>query len=460
VGEVIIIGGGIAGLSCAEEILRRDPGTSLLLLEAENRLGGNIRTSREEGFTLEWGVNGFLDGVVETLDLVDRIGLGDELLPARDAAGRRFIFRGGRLREIPLHPLRFFASDLLTLRGRLRILGEPFARAAREEDQSVFQFASRRIGREAAEILVDAMVSGVYAGDARRLSLEATFPKMAAMEREHGSLVRALIARRRETRRRGGARGGPSGPAGTLTSFRSGMEILIDTLRERVGSQRIRLHAPVGAVERRGTAFRVTVGAAGETLEAERVIVASPARVAEAFLRPLDSHLADRLAEVTYAGLAVVAVAYRTDELRRKPEGFGFLAPRGQGLRILGCLWDSSVFENRAPEGWTLLRAMVGGAHDPGAVDLSDETLVATARRDLETSMGIDVAPRLIRVFRHPLGIPQYSIGHPALLRGIDACLVRHPGLFLVGNSYRGIAVNNCVKEAAELGQRWGNTSG
>ncbi len=450
-----MIGGGIAGLACADEILRRDPEGSLLLVEAQERLGGNIRTSREEGFTLEWGVNGFLDSVAETLELVERIGLAEDLLPAGDSAGKRFIYRGGRLREIPLHPLRFFGSDLLSLGGRLRILGEPFASARSGEDESVFSFAARRIGREAAEILVDSMVSGVYAGNARQLSLMATFPKMAEMEREHGSLVRALFARRREARRKDRRGGGPAGPAGTLTSFRRGMQVLTETLGKRIGPSRIRLGAPVSEVARRGSGYRIAFDGPDGAVEAERLVVAVPARAAAQFLQGMDPGLCEPLREIGYAGLAVVALGYKSNELPLEPRGFGFLTPRGQGLRILGCLWDSSVFGDRAPAGRTLLRAMIGGAHDPDAAGLDDGALIEIVLRDIRASMKIEASPRLVRVFRHPLGIPQYTIGHPARLRAIDAAVERHPGLALVGNSYRGIAVNSCVKEAAELGARW-----
>lgn len=454
-GDVVVIGAGIAGLSCADEILRRDPLGSLLVIEAQDRIGGNIRTSREEGFTFEWGVNGFLDSVPETLELVDRIGLTGELLPAGDSAGKRYIYREGRLREIPLHPLRFFGSGLLSLGGRLRILGEPFAAAGKEEDESVFSFAARRIGREAAEILVDSMVSGVYGGNARRLSLAATFPKMAEMEQEHGGLVRALMARRREARKHKRSGGGPAGPAGTLTSFRGGMEILTRSLGERLGRTRLRLGAPVREVVRRGAGYRITCDGQSGSIETERLVVAVPARAAAECLRALDPAIGEPLREIETASIAVVALGYRTADLAEEPRGFGFLAPRGQGLRILGCLWDSSVFAERAPAGWTLLRVMIGGAHDPEAVSLDGDALLAIALRDLRVSMKIEAEPSVVRVFRHPLGIPQYTIGHPARLRVIDARVAENPGLALVGNSYRGIAVNSCVKEAAELGDRW-----
>ncbi len=448
-----VIGGGIAGLSCASEILWVRPDASLIVLESEGRLGGNIRTTREDGFTVEWGVNGFLDSVPETLELIDRIGLRDAVTPAGDAAGKRFIFRAGRLREVPLKPPAFLASNLLTVRGRLRVLGEPFARGRPDGDETVFAFASRRIGREAAEILVDSMVSGVYAGDSRTLSLESTFPKMAEMEREHGSLVRALIARRQRARRAARA-GGPAGPAGVLTSFRDGMESLIDRLAERIGPERIRLDRPVLSVTRSGDAYEVGTGA--DRIEARRLIVAAPSRAAARFLRPLDGGLATDLEGIAYAGLAVVALAYRTDDMPSEPpDGFGFLAPRGQGLRVLGCLWDSSIFSYRAPTGWVLMRAMIGGAQDPEAVRLQDADLLAIVREDLKRSMGIEAAPRRIWIFRHHLGIPQYAVGHGRRLERISESLERSPGLHLTGNSYRGVAINSCVKEAKELANRW-----
>jgi oxygen-dependent protoporphyrinogen oxidase len=451
--DCIVIGGGIAGLSCAVEILRVAPGTSLILLESERRLGGNIRTTREDGFTIEWGVNGFLDNVPETLALIERIGLRDAVAPAGDAAGRRFIFRSGRLHEIPLKPPAFLASPLLSVRGRLRVLGEPFARRRPDGDETVFAFASRRIGREAAKILVDSMVSGVYAGDSRVLSLESTFPRMAEMEREHGSLVRALIARRR-TARHAARAGGPAGPAGVLTSLRDGMESWIDRLAERIGPGRIRMENPVLAVAREGGGF--VVRTAAERFDARRLIVATPARGAAVFLRPLDAALAAELEGIAYAGLAVVGLAYRVEDLAGgAPEGFGFLAPRGEGLRILGCLWDSSIFAQRAPSGWVLLRAMIGGAQDPEAVRLDDASLIEIVRGDLRSSMGILEPPRAHWIFRHPLGIPQYTVGHGQRLQRISRSLGGLAGLHLTGNSYRGVAINNCVKEATELAERW-----
>lgn len=454
--RVIVIGGGIAGLATAHALLARRPGLDLVLLEADDRLGGNIRTSVEEGFTLEWGVNGFLNNVPETLELVEEIGMTPDLLPSNQAAARRFLFRGGRNWEIPLKPPAFFRSGLLSRGGRLRILGEPFARKRPAGDETVFAFAARRIGPEAARVLVDAMVSGVYAGDSRVLSLKSTFPRMEEMERTYGSLVKALIARQREAKRAGvQASGGPAGPAGALTSFRPGMESLVTRLGERIGPQRIRLSTPVTAIERGSREVPYLVRTASAEFPCDHLVIAAPARHAARFLSPLDAQLARELEGISYAGLAVVALAWDETDLDAAPDGFGFLVPRGEGLRILGCLWDSSVFPCRAPEGRVLVRAMIGGAQDGEAVGLSDAELLAITRRDLEISMGIRATPRLVRIYRHPLGIPQYLVGHGDRLARIEERLSALPGVALAGNSYRGVAVNNCAKEAKELGNRW-----
>lgn len=449
-GETIVVGAGIAGLAAAHRLVEAGD-RSVLVLEAADRLGGNIRTTRADGFTIEWGVNGFLDSVPETLALAGALGL--TVVRANASASVRYLYRGGRLRPVPMKPQRFLGSDLLSLRGRLRVLGEPLVRAGADGDETIFDFAERRIGREAAEILVSAMVSGVYAGDARRLSLASTFPKMAEMEREHGSLTRAMIAKARARRRNGqprGAGGGPAGPSGTLSSFEDGMETLIEKLAARVGRDRIRTCTPVDRVEPLGAGYRVRTGR-GESFSAGQVVVAAPARAASSFLHPLDPVLAAELAGIEYAPLAVLALAYRDEDLPAPLAGFGFLAPPEQGLRILGCLWDSSIFSNRAPLGWALVRAMIGGARDPGAADLPEEELLQAVRRDLAVSMGIAAAPRWHRVFRHPLGIPQYVVGHAARLSRIEERRSRWPGLMLSGNSYRGVSVNHCVAEAARL---------
>ena len=444
----------MAGLTVAYELIERTQrvpgGVEILCLEAAGRVGGNIRSAHEDGFLYEWAANGYLDNAPATTTLVRRLGL--EPIRSREAAARRFIFRKGRLREIPLAPPAFLLSDVLSIGGRMRVLAEPFVPRRRStEEESVFDFAARRIGREAASILVDAMVSGIYAGNARRLSLEACFPKMRKMESEHGGLFRAMLAKRRASRD-GPSAGGPSGPGGTLTSFRGGMQELPDALARELGGH-LRLDAPVERLSdlgRRG--FRVHP-AEGAPFDVDAVVVTCPAWKSSPILEGLDAELGGALAAIPPAPVAVVHLGFRRDALPSLPEGFGFLVPRGQGPRILGALWASDIFEGRAPAGSMLITVMIGGAHDPASQELDDAELIKVAREDLRITMGILVAPYFVRIVRHARGIPQYDLGHMQRLATIERRLASCPGLWIGGNSLRGIAVNACVEDGSRIAE-------
>ncbi len=488
--RVVVIGGGITGLTTAFEVREaaaaRGLDVELVVLEAGARPGGNIRTERVDGYTIENGPNGFLDNAPRTLDLVRRIGLDDRLQRADEAAARRFIYRNGTLHEAPSGPVSFLTSPLLSRRGRLRVLAEPFAHSRPDHDETIFDFAARRIGPEAAGVLVDAMVSGVFAGNVHRLSLRSSFPKMAAMEAEHGGLVKAMVARMKqkkaakreaaERRERGEdvaeltRPGGPAGPGGTLTSFRGGLDHWIDGLVAALGEGVVRTDCPVEAVELRApdaalegptsqaapegdsAARRWAVKLrSGETVEADAVVVTIPSPRAAPLIEPADPELAGAVAEIGTAGLAVVALAFDATTIP-DVDGFGFLVPRGEDLRILGCLWDSAIFPGRAPDGKVLLRAMIGGAHDPAAVTEDADALVARVRDDLAKAMGITAEPELVRVYCWPLGIGQYHVGHQERLDRIHDRLARSPGLWVAGSSYYGVSMNACIEKAAEQG--------
>lgn len=450
--RLVVIGGGIAGLTTAFNIVERSSDVDVVLLEAGRHFGGNIETDRIDGYTIERGPNGYLDNAPKTVELVARLGLEGELQPADRLAAKRFLFRKGRLHELPAGPLSFLSSGVLSLGGRLRVLMEPFARSRPEGvDETVFDFASRRIGREAAEILVDSMVSGVFAGNARELSLRSTFPKMEAMEREHGGLVRAMLAKmmlRRQAKKRGEspAVGGPAGPAGHLTSFRDGLDTLPKRLAERLGA-RVRLDSPVTAIRRAPASWEVDV-ASGERFEADAVVVALPSPSAVPVLEQLDDELVDAVSKMSTARLAVVALGYDAEAIGGAPNGFGFLVPRREGLRLLGCLWDSSIFPGRAPAGKVLMRVMIGGAHDPGLLDLGDDDIVAIVRRELQQTMDLSADPELTRLYRYPLGIGQYRVGHQVLLERVQHRLEHLPGLWFAGSSYHGVAMNASIEKA------------
>jgi protoporphyrinogen/coproporphyrinogen III oxidase len=481
--RVVIVGGGITGLATALHLQDRaravDGGLEVVVLEAGDRPGGNVRTDRVDGFTIEQGPNGFLDNAPATLDLVRRLGLESELQRAEESAARRFLYRFGRLHLLPSGPLSFLRSRVLSPGGRLRVFGEPFVAPKRDGvDESVFDFAARRIGPEAAAVLVDAMVSGVFAGNVHELSLRSAFPKMARMEEDHGGLVRAMVAgmrgkrrvareaRERQARGEDVAHltrpGGPAGPGGTLTSFRDGLDRLVEALASVVADSRIRSRvaslrragggAPgLGVIEARllpPDARPWTVDlASGEALDADAVVLAVPSTRAAPLLEPLDPALASAVAAIRTSSLAVVALGFHSTDVP-DVHGFGFLVPRGTGPRILGCLWDSSIFPGRAPAGHVLVRVMIGGAHDPAAVGESDDSLLEQVHRDLATTMGLRADPVLQRIYRWPLGIAQYHVGHRDRLDRIHARLREYPGLWVAGSSFYGVAMNACFEKA------------
>jgi oxygen-dependent protoporphyrinogen oxidase len=449
---VVIAGGGIAGLATAFELTRdRKQDFEVTVLERAARAGGNLRSERIDGYLCEWGPNGFLDNVPETLALVRELGIADRLLPADAGAKRRFIYRHGRLHQLPRGPVAFAASRLLSVPGRLRVIAEPFAGGSRDADETIHAFAARRVGLEAAEVLIDAMVSGIFAGNARELSLRACFPKMWEMEREHGSLVKAMLAKRRA---RGSSSHAPIGaPGGHLTSFTDGIEDLVHALVQALGP-RVKTGCAVRRVHPRspGNPEGWTVDLEdGRSFEADAVVLAGSASSSATLVEGFDRALAGVLRQIPTAPLAVVCLGYETARLDRPLDGFGFLVPRGEGLAILGVLWDSSIYPSRAPEGRSLLRVMIGGAHDASVVMLDDGALTDRARADLETTMGLTIDPVFSRVFRHPAGIPQYTVGHLDRIATIDDRLRRHPGLLLAGNSYRGVSINACIADAALL---------
>jgi len=446
--QAIIVGGGVTGL-CAAYYLARDLGReNVALLEADDVVGGTTRSEVSEGYACDWGPNGFLDREPATLEWIAALGLSDALVRANQSAKRRFIFTKGRLNEV-VGPPRFFFSPMLSVKGRLRLAGEPFVAGKRDHTgETIWEFAARRIGTEAADTLVGPMVSGVFGGDARLLSLEHCFPRMAAMEREYGGLTRALIAKR--WRKKAVS---PLGPSGTLTSFKEGIGRLPCEAAKALGDI-------VCTGERVLRIFRTPEGdfaaetSRGRVHHARALVVAAPAYAAAEFCRELDEAASKALASIRYADIAVVCTGYDDAAAHGSTNGFGFLAPRQEGLRILGCLWTSSMFPQQAPPGRILLRTMFGGYTDPDAVQLGDDELLALIRRELHPIMGIDSEPEYVRIFRWQRGIPQYLLGHGDILREIEAAQERHPGLAFAGNAYRGVGLNDCVLSALRARER------
>jgi len=446
-----IVGGGVTGLA-AGAWLEHDHGIDdYVILEASSRAGGKIRSERDAGFTLEWGPQGFLDNAPDTLELATIQALEDQLVRADEASADRFILRQGLLRQVATSPVGFMLSGVLPFSGRLRLLGEPFASPHPGHDETVFEFASRRIGRQAAEVLVDAMVTGVFAGDSRKLSLAATFPKMAAMESEHGSLTSALFAKMREAKRTGSRSAGPAGPGGTLTTFAGGMVRLTDRLAESAGD-RLLLNQPLHTLEREGSNHILNTEAG--VIEAETVLLALPAERAARLITALAPEAVRPLAATPTAPIAVVMLGYADKNAFGCPvHGFGFLVPRGEDDALLGTLYCHDIFPGQAPDGSLFLRAMVGGARSPDAVGLDDDALLDRVRGSLARVFGRDPEPDRVWIVRWEQGISQYTVGHLDRVAAAEAA-AGEAGIELAGSPYRGVSVNDCIRQARAAARR------
>ncbi len=442
--RIIVVGGGISGLALAYA-LKRFGGAEVTVLESASRPGGKIWSDSVRGYVCESGVNGFLDNKPKTLELATMLGISP--LKSSDLARKRFIYSGGRLNRLPESAYSFMRSPLMSVRGKLRLAMEPFIAKGAVEDETLAAFARRRLGREAAEKLIDPMASGIYAGDPEAMSLRSCFPTIYDLERKYGSLIKGMIALMKERKKKVGA-----GPGGTLTSFRGGMQELPNALAAALGESFRPNMKVLGLDKSRKDGFKVHLKD-GSALEADAVVLCTPAHQSAEIVKGLDKAASRTLAEIPYPPLSVVCLGYRRDKLATAEiDAFGFLVPQAEGRKVLGVLYDSSVFENRAPEGMVLVRAMAGGARNPAVAELDDRRLTDTVRAELSTMAGIGADPEFVKVYRHELAIPQYNVGHRERVARIDGFASAHPGLYVSGNALRGVSVNDCVANAFLLG--------
>ncbi|OIP64008.1 MAG: protoporphyrinogen oxidase [Nitrospirae bacterium CG_4_9_14_3_um_filter_53_35] len=463
--RIVVIGGGISGLLAAfcirEGAARTGQDIELTVLESEDRLGGKIWSIRDQGFLCEYGPNGFLDNKPLTLELCKRLGVSGRLLKSRDQARKRFIYSGGKLHALPESPPAFFKSGLLSLRGRLRIIGELWARKApKDRDETLADFARRRLGQEALDKLIGPMVSGIFAGDPEQMSLKSCFPRIAELEAEYGSLIRAMIKIQKKKRTEGEAKApqaGPAGPGGILTSFAGGLEDLVHALRDALSGS-IQVSCKVSRIQRglKGEPpFRIQVENQSAPIPAKIVVSAVPAYAAARILSGLSDQASDTLRQIPYAPVSVICLGYRKESIPISVDGFGFLIPNQENKKILGTLWDSSIFPGRAPEGYVSLRSMAGGARHPEYALANPDEILAGARQTLKEIMGIQAAPKFVKIFQHKEAIPQYTVGHGKRLSALEQILAEdHPGLFLTGNAFYGIGINDCVESAERAAER------
>jgi protoporphyrinogen/coproporphyrinogen III oxidase len=446
--KLVIIGGGITGLSLAYFLLEKNPSFDIIVLESEKKAGGKIWTDKVNGFLCEGGVNGFLDNRPKTLELVSKLALTP--LRSSDNARKRFIYSEGKLHRLPESPPAFFASNLLSLSGRLRIIGEIFAPKGSGEDETLASFAKRRLGKEAYEKLIDPMASGIYAGDPEKMSLKSCFLKVYNLEQKYGSLIKGMLKLQKEAKKTGKKVG--AGPGGVLTSFYDGMGMMINALAGVLGG-RLRTGIRAVSVDKQKDNYLVYLSD-GSHLDAEAVVFAAPAFETSGMVKGIDKNLASVLSEIPYPAVSVVCFGYKRERFKHPLDGFGFLIPGREGRKILGTLWDSSVFPNRAPEGYVLLRSMLGGVRMSDLALQDENRLTDVVMAELRDIMGITVQPDFVKVYTHKQGIPQYPLGHQQRLATIDKMTSNFNRLYITGNAYRGIGVNDCIENSYTLAER------
>ncbi len=433
--KIAVIGGGISGLTIAYLLLNKKTDLDVTVYEADKRPGGKIWTEQADGYLCERGPNGFLDNKPMTLELCESLGI--EPVRSNENSKKRFIFSGGKLTALPESPASFIKSDLLSWSGKIRLIGELIAQKG-PADETVAAFITRRLGKEALEKLIDPMCSGVYAGDPYNMSMKSCFPRIKELEQEYGSLIRAMIMIKKQRKKEKVS----AAPGGNLTSFYNGAQTITDTLAQKIG-ERLRLGVPVQSISMDNGSYQIHT--TDDTLDADIVVMAPPAYAASVMLKDMDSELSKTLSEIPYPHVAVVCFGYKKENLAHTLNGFGFLVPSIEKRRILGTLWDSSVFPNRASEDSVLLRTMLGGAKNPQMADLDDDRISDIVFDELKPLLGLKKDPDMLRVFRWEKAIPQYIPGHIDKLNIIDKHLKKYPGLYLTGNSYRGIGINDCV---------------
>jgi oxygen-dependent protoporphyrinogen oxidase len=450
---VAIIGGGISGLSAAYALHKRQ--VPYLVLEAGPALGGVIRTETRDGFLLEGGPDSMLAQKPEGIALCRELGLGERLVPTNPEVRSVYILHRrklhplpeGMMLAVPTKILPFARSGLFSWPGKLRMGLDLVIPGGNDRgDESIASFLRRRFGQEAVERLGEPLLAGIHAGDPERLSILATFPRFRDLEERHGSLVRGMWATPRP-KAAPGAR-----PPAAFYSLRGGLREMVDALVVRLERERVWTKTAVHAVSRAAGGFSLAVQG-GETVSADRVIVAAPGPKVAPALEGLVPDAARTLGAIPFASSATVLLGYRRGDVAHPLGGYGMVVPQTEGLRTTALSFVSTKFPHRAPEGHVLLRGFLGGVRDGEVMRLSDEEMVETVKRDMTGILGLRGQPVMSRVFRWPGGTPQLEVGHIERMAAVETEIASIGGLYLTGAGVRSTGIPDSVADGTRAGE-------
>jgi oxygen-dependent protoporphyrinogen oxidase len=423
-------------------------------------IGGKILTEKHDNYLVEGGPDSFLPEKVWSVNLARHLGLEPEMLPSNDQFKGTFIYSRGKLHSLPegvmlMVPTSFWPmakSHLITWPGKVRMGMEVFVpkRKARD-DESLASFVTRRLGRECLEKIAEPLVAGIHTSNPDNMSVLATFPRFVQMEQKSGSLIRGMISamKSRPHATLSGPPPKPGSPKMTyFMSFKNGMQTLSQACADHIGGDSIRLNAGVRAVEPKGKGYSVILES-GEILEADHVMLASASYDSLEMVKGFDASLAAKMAVIQWSSSATVSIAFKKEDVRVPLRGFGFIVPRVEGRRINAATYSSIKWSYRAPDDTIMVRVFVGGGHHEELVhELDDAGMVRMVLEELDTVLGLKASPRFSKVYRWYKGMPKYTVGHLEQIAVLDRMLAKHPGLHLIGCSYKGIGIGDCVHEA------------
>ncbi|HVL22768.1 MAG TPA: protoporphyrinogen oxidase [Thermomicrobiales bacterium] len=459
---VAIVGGGISGLAAAHRLLQRRPELRVTVYEASARVGGIIRTERVDGYTIEAGPDSFISAKPRGVGLSTELGLDSRFQGTNDENRGSFLLRGGKLHPMPegltgLIPTRLgpmVKTGLISPWGKLRMALD-FVKppVPGDEDETLEHFIERRLGGEAYRNLIEPLMAGIYSGNGAELSLAATFPQLRTAERLRGGLIKGVLAARREAQMRPIGQQQRQG----FLSFQTGLHELPDALHERIVAMggEVLLERAVERVERRGDGtYLLTVDGSSERVPADAVILATPATVSAGLLQGIDADAASAMAAIPQVSTALIALGLRVGPDAQPPKGFGYLVPRAERRPVKAMTWLSSKWANRAPAGHLLIRAFVGRSGEQEILQRSDAELVRIVQDELREVVDIIAEPEVSRVYRWPLAMPQYTLGHLDRVERIETAAARIPGLAIAGNMFRGVGIPDCIESGESASGR------